>query len=115
MNALRAKHEGLTDSGEQKPTGYGSLIIVTALGLIGILFSLFLAYFGNQHKSAFALPPILVACGFGFSWWLAFDYHGTLRAIHANTLVKTGSTEPGADGALKLATRTLDSVLVYCF
>lgn len=112
MSALHTEDDEATNSGEHKSTGNGSLIIVTGLGLIGTLFSLFLAYLGSQRKSAFALPPILTGCGFGFSWWLAFEYHGTLRSLLAGTLVKGGSTE---QGALKLAARTLDSVLSYCF
>ncbi len=93
----------------------GSFLVVTALGLAGVLCSCWIAYIAGQYRSSFALPSIFAACGFMSAWWLAFAYREEVRELFMGGSFEDLRPGTPVTAALELALRTLNSVLFYCF
>src|SRR5277367_513757 len=92
----------------------GSIVVVTILGVVGVVCSAWIAYIGAR-KQVHVLPLLFIAAGFVFGWWLAFACRKEIRSLQdggALDEIQSGTT---VNTALELALRTINNVLFYCF
>jgi hypothetical protein len=92
----------------------GSFLVVTILGLVGIVCSGWIAYIG-AHKQVHILPILFVAAGFVFAWWLALACRKEIRALQDGGALDEIQSGTPVNTALELTLRTINNVLFYCF
>lgn len=90
----------------------GEFIVITVLGLAGILIVCWIEYLGQLYWPAFFACGVVIGVGFGYSWWLAFRCREFVRALYLGGSL---SEIDSITDALENSFGTLRKVLQYCF